>query len=207
MVKMKRLTVKIIVMATLIGFSACSGNNDPSSWDVKQINAWIDKGEWLNGWQARPDATLNGKAFLDSYFKNRERWDKAFSFMKENDLSALELRRYDIDGDNAYALVSEYYTKNEGDARYEAHRKYIDVQYVVSGKELIGITPLALKQEVLEPYDEARDIEFMTVSQGVNYPASPDRFFIFFPEDVHRPGLRSGDSTLVRKVVLKIKID
>jgi len=127
--------------------------------------------------------------------------------MKENDLSALELRRYDIDGDNAYALVSEYYTKNEGDARYEAHRKYIDVQYVVSGKELIGITPLALKQEVLEPYDEARDIEFMTVSQGVNYPASPDRFFIFFPEDVHRPGLRSGDSTLVRKVVLKIKID
>ncbi len=204
---MKRISVKIIAMAALIGFSACSGNNDPSSWDVKQIDAWIDKGEWLSGWQAKPDATLNSKAFVDSYFMNRERWDKAFAFMKDNDLSTLELRRYDIDGDNAYALVSEYYTKKEEDARYEAHRKYIDVQYVVSGKELIGITPLALKQEVLEAYDEARDIEFMTVSQGVNYPAGPDRFFILFPEDIHRPGLRSGDSTLVRKVVLKIKID
>ncbi len=204
---MKSISVKIIVMAALIGFPACSGNNDPSSWDVKQIDAWIEKGEYLSGWQAKPDATLNSKAFVDSYFRNRERWDKAFAFMKENDLSGLELRRYDIDGDNAYALVSEYYTKKEEEARYEAHRKYIDVQYVVSGKELIGITPLALKQEVLEPYDDARDIEFMTVSQGVNYPADPSRFFILFPEDIHRPGLRSGDSTLVRKVVLKIKID
>jgi YhcH/YjgK/YiaL family protein len=187
--------------------SGCSGNADPALWSSKQIDKWFEKGDWLNGWQVKPDQSINRKEFTVSYFKNRERWDKAFSFLKSTDLSGLELKRYDIDGDNLYAPVSEYLTKNEEDARYEAHQKYIDIQYVVSGKEMIGVAPMSQKKDVLEPYDSTRDIEFLTVSGGENRLAMPDRFFIFFPEDAHRPGLKDTENSPVRKIVVKVRVD
>lgn len=191
-------------MATLSG---CTGNSDPSAWSAQKTDKWFEKGDWLNGWQVQPDQSINRKAFAISYFRNKERWDKAFIFLKSSDLTALELKRYDIDGDNLYAPVSEYLTKNEEDARYEAHQKYIDIQYVVSGKELIGVAPVSQKKDVLEAYDSTKDIEFLTVTGGENRPALPDKFFIFFPDDAHRPGLKDGENSPVRKVVVKVKID
>ena len=191
----------------MAALSGCSGNSDPSAWSAQKIDTWFEKGDWLNGWQVKPDQSVNRKAFAISYFKNRERWDKAFIFLKSNDLTGLELKRYDIDGDNLYAPVSEYLTKNEEAARYEAHQKYIDIQYVVSGKELIGVAPVSQKKDVLEAYDPTKDIEFLTVTGGENLLALPDRFFIFFPEDAHRPGLKDGANSPVRKVVVKVKID
>lgn len=187
--------------------SGCSNNQDPSSWTSNKIQKWFEKGDWLNGWQVEPDPSINVRSFSISYFKNRERWDKAFSFLKNNDLSSLELKRYDIDGDNLYVSVSEYLTKNEEDARYESHQKYIDIQYVVSGKELIGITPVSQKKDILVPFDPVKDLGFYTVTSGSNHLAIPDRFFIFFPDDLHRPGLKDGDNSPVKKVVVKVKID
>jgi YhcH/YjgK/YiaL family protein len=204
---MKNSFLIIIAMASLSVLSGCTGDSGPAAWSTKKIDKWFDKGDWLNGWQVQPDKSINRKAFAVSYFKNRERWNKAFNFLKTNDLSGLELKRYDIDGDNVYAPVSEYLTKNEADAKYEAHQKYIDIQYVVSGKELIGVAPISQKMEVLEPYDSNKDVEFLTVSKGENLTALPDRFFIFFPEDAHRPGLKDGDNSPVRKVVVKVKIN
>lgn len=204
---MKNSLLTIAVMTSLSILSGCSGDADPASWSSKKTDKWFEKGDWLNGWQVKPDQSINRKAFAISYFKYSERWDKAFNFLKSNDLSELELKRYDIDGDNVYAPVSEYLTKNEVDARYEAHRGYIDIQYVVSGKELIGVAPVSSKKDVLEAYDGAKDIEFLTVTVGENRLASPDRFFIFFPEDAHRPGLKDGENSPVRKIVVKVKVD
>jgi YhcH/YjgK/YiaL family protein len=204
---MKNSILIIVVMASMSILSGCSGNADPAGWSSKQIDKWFEKGDWLNGWQVDPDQSINRKEFAVSYFKNRERWDKAFSFLKSTDLSGLELKRYDIDGDNLYAPVSEYQTKNEEDARYEAHQRYIDIQYVVSGKEMIGVAPMSQKKDVLEPYDSTRDIEFLTVSGGENRLAMPDRFFIFFPEDAHRPGLKDTENSPVRKIVVKVRVD
>ncbi len=204
---MKSLLKIIILMTGLSGLSGCADSTDPSAWSSKEIDKWFEKGEWLNGWEAEPDQSINRKAFAVSYYKNRERWDKAFSFLKTSDLQSLELKRYDIDGNNLYAPVSEYMTKNEEDARYEAHRKYIDIQYIISGKELMGVAPISQKKETLEPYDSEKDIEFLTVTGGENHLALPDRFFIFFPEDAHRPGLKDGENSPVRKIVVKVKVD
>jgi len=204
---MKSLLKIIILMTGLSGLSGCADSTDPSAWSSKKIDKWFEKGEWLNGWEAEPDQSINRKAFAVSYYKNRERWDKAFSFLKTSDLQSLELKRYDIDGNNLYAPVSEYMTKNEEDARYEAHRKYIDIQYIISGKELMGVAPISKKKETLEPYDSEKDIEFLTVTGGENHLALPGRFFIFFPEDAHRPGLKDGENSPVRKIVVKVKVD
>ena len=203
---MKNTSIAIMVLFSFLGLFGCK-DSDPSTWSNSKIDSWFEKGEWLNGWQVKPDASINRREFAISYFKQKERWDKAFTFLKDNDLAKMELKRYDIDGNNLYAPFSEYMSKDDTAARYEAHREYIDIQYVISGKELIGIAPLSDVKDILVPYDAVKDIEFMTVNQIRNVPATPDRFFLFFPSDVHRPGLKDGENALVRKVVVKVKIN
>ncbi len=82
------------------------------------------------GLESQSDSSIDRRAFAVSWFSNRERWEKAFAFLRENESGHAGDQRYDIDGDNLYATVSEYMTKNEEDGLYEAHRKYIDIQYV-----------------------------------------------------------------------------
>jgi YhcH/YjgK/YiaL family protein len=127
--------------------------------------------------------------------------------LKTNDLSKLEVKRHEIDGINLFAPVSEYLTKNEADAKFETHQKYIDIQYVISGVEQIGVAPISMKNEVLVPYDETKDIEFMTVTQSSSFKATPEKFFIFFPSDIHRPSVKVGENSQVRKIVVKVKVD
>lgn len=203
---MKNLLLMIMLATSIFSFFGC-GSSDPSTWNDKKINTWFEKGAWLNGLTIKPNESINRREFAVSYFKHKERWDKAFLFLKENDLTKLELKRYELDGDNLYAPVSEYMSKNEADARYEAHQKYIDIQYVASGSELIGISPMSKQDTVLQPYDAVKDVMFLTVKEGKNFKATPETFFIFFPDDAHRPGLKDGENALVRKVVVKLKVD
>ncbi len=204
---MKNLFIKIMVLLSFLGISGCKSSTDSSAWNSKQTDKWFEKGEWLGGWQVKPDASINRKEFAISYFRHKERWDKAFAFLRDNDLAKLEVKRFEISGSDVYAPVSEYMTKNEEDARYESHIRYADIQYVICGKELIGIAPQSEMKEILESYNEANDIMFMTVNSISNYNAAPDRFFIFFPGDLHRPGLKDGENAPVRKIVVKVKLD
>ncbi len=204
---MKNLIVKIMILSSILGIAGCKNSADPANWSKRKINNWFEKEDWLNGWQVKPDASVNRREFAVSYFKYEDRWDKAFGFLKNNDLTTIEAKRYEIDGSDVFAIVSEYMTKNDEDARYEAHLEYVDIQYVINGRELIGLAPMSKKGEILEHYNEANDIMFLTVSQFRNLEATPENFFIFFPDDIHRPGLRDGDTRMVRKIVVKVKIN
>jgi YhcH/YjgK/YiaL family protein len=204
---MKRSTIIIMVMTSLIWMTGSKASSDPSRWSDRKLDKWYSKKEWLNGWEVNPDASINKRALAVSYFKNTERWEKAFTFIKNSDLSKLAAGRYDIDGDNLYASVMEYTTKNEDAADFEAHRKYIDIQYMISGKEIMNIAPLETVTEVLIPYDPAKDIEFMRVKAITGYKADSTNFFLFFPGDAHRPGMKDGDNAAIRKIVIKVKID
>jgi YhcH/YjgK/YiaL family protein len=204
---MKKLITYIMVVISLFGLSGSNSAQDPSTWSNKKIDKWFLKKEWTGGWKITPDASINKREFAISYFKNKERWDKAFKFFLNNDLSRLETKRYDIDGDNLFATVSEYLSKNEETTNFEAHRKYIDIQYVISGVEIMNIAPLSSAKEVITPYDSAKDIEFMKVSNVADYKATPANFFIFFPGDAHRPGIKDKVNSTVRKVVIKVKVE
>jgi biofilm protein TabA len=203
---MKNSTLKIMTLTVLLGLFGCKTATDPAQWSAKKIDKWFEKGEWLNGWQVKPDGSINRKEFAVSYFKNKDRWDKAFTFLN-NDLTKMEVKRYDLDGNNVYAPISEYTSKNEEDARFEAHQKYIDIQYVINGQELIGLAPLSAKKDVLVEYKPENDIEYFTVEKFTSLKADPGRFFIFFPDEAHRPGVKDGENSPVRKVVVKVKID
>ena len=204
---MKNLFTKIMVFTSLLAFFGCKPSADPAKWNTKQLNAWFDKGEFLGGWTVKPDATINRREFAISYYHHKARWDKAFAFLRNSDLKSLEPKKYELDGTDLYASVSEYTTKNIEDARYEGHKKYIDVQYVVSGKEQIGIAPIALLDKVLEPYNEQKDVMFVSVSRVINFKADSSRFFIFFPDDLHRPNLKDGENSHVKKAVAKVKVE
>jgi YhcH/YjgK/YiaL family protein len=203
---MKRIIVIIMVLTSISGLSGNS-QTDPSKWNSDQLNAWFAKGDWHKGWNVTPDPSISKQALAKAYFKNPERWNKAFAFMKDNDLKKLELKRFDVDGDNLYVTLSEYNSKDPKTTRFEAHRKYIDIQYVVTGNEVMGLAPLTSQDSVLQKYDATKDIEFLSVKKGKMIEATPAGFFIFFPEDAHMPGLMNKTSTPVRKAVVKLKID
>ena len=203
---MKNRIALTLVMITFLAFQGCNSSNDPSTWSEDKLNKWFSDAKFLNGWQVAPDASINKREFAVAYFKNAERWDKAFAFLKNTDLKSLEVKRHEIDGDNIYALVSEYVTKNPEDAKFEAHKKYVDIQYIINGSELMSVTPAANLGEVLTPYDETKDLEFMTVTRSEDFVATPDKFFLFFPSDLHRPSVKVGDNAQVKKVDVKVKL-
>ncbi len=210
---MKKAIFNVLLIIMMTGMASCTGNNKKTPQNMQATesestqNKWFTSGEWLNGWQVTPDSTINQQALEAAYTKHPERWEKAFVFLRDSDLVNMEAKRYDLMGDTLFASVSDYMTKNPDSARYEAHRKYIDIQYVAAGKELIGVSPLADTTQTFQPYNPTKDIGFYAVSPVVNHEATPGKLFIFFPSDAHRPGLRDGESAQVRKVVIKVAVD
>jgi YhcH/YjgK/YiaL family protein len=204
---MKRIIVNIMVLTSIFGFSGSYGQSDPSTWNSEKTTKWFEKGDWHKSWAVTPDNSINKTTLAKAYYKNSARWDKAFAFLKDNDLKKIELKRYDLDGDNLYVTISEYTTKNLEETKYEVHKKYIDIQYIITGSEYIGIAPLASLNTVVQPYDAKKDIEYLTVKKGEIVQATPAKFFIFFPEDAHMPSLKAGTNAPVRKAVVKIRID
>lgn len=130
--------------------------------------------------QVQSSRRVDAKAFAVRYHQNKDRWDKAFTFLKEADLSLFEVGIHELDGKNVFAIVSEYDSKNPEDAQYEAHKNYTDIQYVVSGTEYIGLTDLS-STSVKTPYDEEKDIAFYHVEGGKNLLAKPGVFLSFSP--------------------------
>ena len=204
---MREIFFKAILLTIYMGTAGLINQDDPSRWNKNQIDEWFSKGEWHKGWRVLPDSSIDRKELALFYFRNRERWEKAFSFLSENDLSVIEPKKYEIDGDNLFITVSDYDTKEVKGSRFESHRKYIDIQYVVKGSEIIGLSDPGKVTEVTDPYSSEKDIELSNVSHFTDLKATPGSFFIFFPDNLHRPGLKVDVIEKVRKVVVKIKID
>ena len=139
------------------------------------------------------------------FFELPKRLARALEYLRATDMRSVALGRHDLDGDHLFALVQEYTTRTADQCVWEAHRRYIDVQFVVTGAERMGIASLEQMRE-REAYDSARDVaffepgsEFVTIRAGM--------FAIFGPEDVHSPCHVAGQPGLVRKVVVKAAVD
>jgi biofilm protein TabA len=192
----------LILLLSVAGYLNAQSN--PENPTKRQAKKWFNKGEWLNGLQLKPSSSVNYMEFYRQYHANKTYWDKAFEFLRTQNLASLPNRRQNIDGDNVYALVTENPTKDYDSTMWETHRKYIDLQYVISGKEKIGrVSPE--KVTVTRPYVEARDIAYYSGNVGTLYDAAPGTFFLFFPSDAHRPNIANGDKVADKKIVIKIR--
>ena len=201
-------TQLIIIITISIMAIACNKQKSktPDQWNEREISEWFSKGEWKQGWDARPDESVNQKEFARLYFQNPDRWNKAFQFLSEQNLAELEKGRYELAGANLFVNVDEYITRNEKDVLFEAHKKYADIQVLVFGEEKIGVLPLE-STTVTIPYAEEKDIMFLTADTENYRNAEPGKFFLFFPQDAHRPTVKSVENSPVMKIVVKVRIN
>lgn len=132
------------------------------------------------------------------------RIERAFQYLRETDLQATAVGRYELDGKNLFALVQEYSTKPRAQGRWEAHRRYIDVQYVVQGTEQIGYAHLSRLSA--GEYDAVKD--FLPLSgEGDYLTLSSGDFMLLYPKDGHMPGLALAEPSAVKKVVVKVAVE
>lgn len=132
----------------------------------------------------------------------------ALDYLCRTDFSQMPDGRYELDGDNVFAIVERYRPKSPADARWEAHRRYTDVQYVAEGIERMGYAPLIDTLTVSQAYDPQKDIVFYRAG-GDFFDVPAGSFVIFTPHDVHAPRLASNsrsESGEVCKVVVKCRI-
>ena len=125
---------------------------------------------------------------------------QAFDFLANSPLATMPLDTYRLDGDRLFAIVQEPQGHEPADAKIEFHRRYIDIQYVVSGDETMGYIPVEGLGHPL-PFDEGRDVGFAKDAPLALFPVRPGSFAIFFPEDGHAPNIGPG---IRRKVVVKV---
>lgn len=152
-----------------------------------------------------------------SYARLGRRISQAMDFLRDPATLKLEppalgpenRLRMMIDGDDVFALVQRYRTKPPVDAFWEAHRKYIDVQCVIEGVERMGCVNLDAMR-VVKAHDADQDF---AVLEPVNPHAAnfikvqAGSFAIFFPHDVHMPGLIAGVQPIeVKKIVVKVRV-
>lgn len=131
---------------------------------------------------------------------------RPFEYLARTDLAALPLGRTDIEGDDVYVVVSEAETRPPEQVKFEAHRRYIDIQLVVRGQEAIGVAPVSALVTV-EPYDAAKDIEFFAPPRESAVLALHEgEFAVFAPGDGHRPSLHLDGPHMSRKAVVKVSV-
>lgn len=113
--------------------------------------------------------------------------------------------KHAIDGDRLYAVVSSYATRRKEESKFEAHRKYIDIQFLVSGRELAWWAPVAGLRACQE-YSDQNDAALYPDGDGTPLLLGNSRFAVFFPQDAHMPCCLIDRPETVRKIVVKIRI-
>ncbi len=146
---------------------------------------------------------LDDLANAERYVRLHAGFRAGFEFLRRPGLLALEGGRHDIDGDQVFALINRDPGRGHEGARLEAHRKYIDIQFLVAGSEEIGWRPLAECHSISEPYTEARDILFFADSPSSWIALPVGKFMIFYPEDAHAPLAAHGENV---KAVIKVAV-
>jgi YhcH/YjgK/YiaL family protein len=135
------------------------------------------------------------------YYGLGTRIEAALRYLQDTDLANVEEGRYEIDGDAVFALVQEYDSKPKAEGFWEAHRKYLDVQYVSAGAEHMGYAPTA--NLLAGAYEEATD--FMKLEgDGEFFQLRAGSFCILAPQDAHMPGMAIDQPKPVKKVVVKV---
>jgi YhcH/YjgK/YiaL family protein len=200
---MKKIVFVLLLSCGLIASAQQASKKNRVS--DKVVTEWFEKGTWKDGFKAQPAPSVDKHLVYEHYMKFPDRWKKVFEFLNTNDLLKIPLGKKNLD-DNIIVNVQEYTTRDPGEQRLEGHRKYIDFQYVITGRELMGCGNILNAKEVVT-FDPSKDYGGYTLPIFPYYVATSDYFFIFFPSQVHLTNLQVGEKAPVRKIVFKIKVD
>lgn len=142
------------------------------------------------------------------YYGMHKNMEKSFDFIKEAIEKNLPVGKYEIDGDDVFASIQEYENcPNYEEKKFEGHKKYIDIQFIVSGSEYMQICHISDVESKIA-YNEEKDVEFYYDTPSfAEATVNSNGYGIFFPEDIHKPGLAPDKKGVsVKKVLVKIKV-
>ena len=141
------------------------------------------------------------------YYGVHPRFEKAFAFIKQAVAENLPAGKYEIDGKELYASVLEYNTKVEPDGKFEGHKNYIDIQYIVSGAERMEEVHISKATPKTE-YNDVKDVTFYEDCDKAGVCiVEAGEYGIFMPDDIHKPSMAvNGISAPVKKIVVKVKL-
>jgi biofilm protein TabA len=152
---------------------------------------------------------ISDLAHIDRQAADNARLASAIHFLRSIEGQELANGRITIDGDLVYALVQSYETAPVAATGplFEAHRRYIDIQYIAAGEEAIGWAP-AECLAVTAPYDAAKDAEFGSVPPAALtlVRLTAGQLAMLWPEDAHAPKLAEGAPAPVKKIVVKVAV-
>lgn len=138
------------------------------------------------------------------YYNLGERLQKGFEYIQNTNLLDLENGKYEIDGSNLFVSVQDYTSKPFEEGKFEAHKKYADIQYIIKGKEKLGYTNAAALTPAGD-FDTDNDIVFFKEKEPIEFVhAKEGDFVIFMPEDAHMPCIADGEAAYVKKAVVKV---
>lgn len=196
---MKRLFSLLVSLLLLCVIFSC---NNAKSKGISDKN--VEKIFGNSAWMKIPMTLfedLNHREFVEQSQSSSEDWNAALDFLTKKNLKEIPAGRYELTKNGAYVNVQEYVP--DSSEHFEAHKKYIDIQYVISGKEFIEyIDASNLKPTI--PYNEENDVRFYDSNSYSKKLADSSVVFIFFPNDAHKPGINAGQNDTVKKVVIKI---
>ncbi len=190
----------VLLLSLAFGTAAYAQTNDISR---NKAQRWTKQREWAHGFAPMPHKTTDYREFYTQYHKNKDLWDKAFTWLATHDLIGMPAGKYEVEGKRCYVSVEDGTTQDASKRRIEAHRQYIDLQYVAKGTERFGL----VNPKNATPINEYKpDVQHFT-SEKIKYvDSTPDVFFMFFPKDYHQAMVKAGDvGEKVRVIVVKME--
>ena len=133
---------------------------------------------------------------------------KIIDILDKTDFTKIDDGTIKIDSEDFYYVLTTYNTSNSIEEKpTEAHRKFIDLQYILYGEEKIGYADYSSPKMLLKDYNGDNDIELFKRIEGESFfVLKKGMYAVFFPEDVHRPGLTNKETRGVRKIIFKIPV-
>lgn len=144
---------------------------------------------------------------VEKYYDLSDSIKVGLDYLAKANFLNMENGKYEILGDKVFAIVQDYMSKSKADNKFEAHKKYIDIQYIVKGEEEIGVCDISNFNGLI-PYDSEKDIVFLTPideSKAEFIHLKEKEFVILMPRDAHMPSIEVDEPSYVKKVVVKVQ--
>jgi biofilm protein TabA len=206
-----QLWLRLTVIESWKGMTVFIHNTDLESTKVMQRNFTVPQSPDTDH-QAFIEDHFMGSTMIFDRFDSVERYsipqlDRILQFISKNDCLTLPNEQIDIDGKSLFVRVMEYHPKPAAENKFETHQVYADLQYVVSGIELMKVAPQSALTS-LGPYDAKGDYEFFKAQEQVSdLVVNTGDFTVFYPGEAHCPSCLYGNpSGKVKKLVFKIKM-
>lgn len=147
--------------------------------------------------------TIDTLSNAEKYIHLHPLFEKAFEFIKNQNLKEIKVGKYPIDGVDLHASVSEKEGTKKEEAKFEAHDRCIDIQICISGIETLGWKPRNKCINIKIPYNPESDVTFFNDAPDMYFQLREGQFAIFYPEDVHAPMITEE---VIKKMVVKVKL-